>query len=313
VRIARVTSVVVLVCALVGATVGAASADIVVFGDSLSDTGNIYSAIHYPGSPYYQGRFSNGPVWVEHLAAGLGLPAPTYSRSGGDNYAYGGAMTGSGYVYFIVPNLGTQISQYLATNAGQAAADDLFVVWGGGNDLLSNEQIDVSVPVANLVDHVATLAAAGAEEFLVPNLPPLGRTPRYYGSGSEVAMDNLTRQFNDELWAEMDALEATLDVTIHRLDVFAMIESVLADPAAFGFTNVTDQALNGGSPVPNPDEYLFWDDVHPSAAGHAWLGQLAVRAVPEPSMLVLLIAAAATLLTFRLARREAPPTPEPRF
>jgi phospholipase/lecithinase/hemolysin len=310
VRIARVTSVVVLVCALVGATVGATSADIVVFGDSLSDTGNIYSAIRYPGSPYYQGRFSNGPVWVEHLAAGLGLPAPTYSRSGGENYAYGGAKTGSGYVYFIVPNLGTQISQYLANNAGQAAADGLFVVWGGGNDLVGNPQIDVSVPVANLANHITTLAAAGAEEFLVPNLPPLGQTPGYYGSASETAMDNLTVAFNDELGAELDVLETTLDVTIHRLDVFAMFESVLADPAAFGFTNVTDQALNGGSPVPNPDEYLFWDDIHPTAAGHAWLGQLAVQAVPEPSAIVLLAVAAATL-TLRLARREVPPTPEP--
>ena len=148
------------------------------------------------------------------------------------------------------------------------------------------------MPVANLADHVATLAAAGADEFLVPNLPPLGQTPAHYGSGSETAMDNLTIEFNDELSAELDALETTLDVTIHRLDVFALFERVLADPAAFGFTNVTDEAYNGGSPVPNPDEYLFWDPIHPSAAGHAWLGQLAVRAVPEPSVLVLLAAAA---------------------
>jgi phospholipase/lecithinase/hemolysin len=306
-----VTFITALTCALAVQATGAALGDVVVFGDSLSDTGTIYSATGglIPASPYFAGRFSNGPVWVEHLAVGLGLPALTPSRADGTNYAYGGAKTGNGYTYFVAANLGTQINQYL-TDVGQAAADNLFVVWGGGNDLVGNPQIDVSVPVANLANHITTLAAAGAEEFLVPNLPPLGQTPGYHGSASETAMDNLTVAFNDELGAELDVLETTLDVTIHRLDVFAMFESVLADPAAFGFTNVTDQALNGGSPVPNPDEYLFWDDIHPTAAGHAWLGQLAVRAVPEPSAIVLL-AAAAAMLTLRLARREVPPTPEP--
>ncbi|MCX7424362.1 MAG: SGNH/GDSL hydrolase family protein [Planctomycetia bacterium] len=282
------TCIVTLACALVGAVADAALSDVVVFGDSLSDTGNTYSLTEglYPAFPYFEGRSSNGPVWVEHLAADLGLPAPIFSLSpdGGTDCAYGGAETGSGFTYYFIlaiPNLGTQIETYL-DDVGEAAADDLFVVWGGGNDFLDG-QSDISVPVASLANHVNTLAAAGAEEFLVPNLPPLGQTPRYHGTVSEKAMDNLSIAFNAELAAELDTLATTLAVTIHRLDVFAMFQRVLADPAAFGFTNVTDQALNDGSPVPNPEAYLFWDDIHPTAAGHAWLGELATLAVLEPT------------------------------
>jgi phospholipase/lecithinase/hemolysin len=50
-----------------------------VFGDSLSDVGNVYlgSSGSEPASPYVGGQFSNGPVWVQDLAARLGLPALT--------------------------------------------------------------------------------------------------------------------------------------------------------------------------------------------------------------------------------------------
>jgi phospholipase/lecithinase/hemolysin len=50
---------------------------LVVFGDSLSDTDNA-------------GRFSNGPVWVEHLADRLGLKLSS-SQTGGSNFAVGGS------------------------------------------------------------------------------------------------------------------------------------------------------------------------------------------------------------------------------
>ena len=67
------------------------------FGDSLSDVGNVYLATNgiEPASPYVDGQFSNGPVWVQDLAARLGLPALTPSLAGGSDYAFGGATTGS--------------------------------------------------------------------------------------------------------------------------------------------------------------------------------------------------------------------------
>jgi thermolabile hemolysin len=276
--LARWFAIVAVVAVCLGSAVSANAAfsDAIVFGDSLTDTGNAYSISlgAIPQSPpHYQGRFSNGPVWVEYLASGLGLPAPTPSRAGGNNYALGGATT---------PGVVGQISTYLAAHS--PTADELFVVWVGGNDLLNNNAIDVSVPVASLASSITTLANAGAEEFLVPNLPPLGQTPSRHGSSNETLMDNLSIAFNTQLETALATLETNLSITIHRLDVFGNMQRLLADPLAHGFTNVTNRAYSGGVVVPNPDEYLFWDGIHPTGAAHAWLGDLAVLAVLEPTL-----------------------------
>ncbi len=77
----------------VAAAVALTPSRVVVFGDSLSDIGNIDDATLgvVPGRTYYNGRFSNGPAWVERLASDLGAPPLGPSTAGGDNFAYGGA------------------------------------------------------------------------------------------------------------------------------------------------------------------------------------------------------------------------------
>ena len=242
--------------------------EMLVFGDSLSDVGNVYwitGGWRPESPPYYDGRFSNGPVWSEILSERLGLGTLAASLAGGTCYAYGGAETGGGLSSMLTPNLGSQIATHL--NDGPLSADQLIVVWGGANDFLRGGQDDPAVPAANLAEHVSTLAAAGGEVFLVPNLPPLGQTPAHRGKASEASMDQLAADFNAALATELDALAASLEITILQMDVQVMLQEVLSHPAAFGFANVTDPALNGGV-VPNPEEYLFWDDVHPTAAGH---------------------------------------------
>src|SRR5215472_939964 len=110
--------------------------ELVVFGDSLSDTGNAYLFTDgaAAGPPYFQGRFSNGPVWVEVLAGELGLPAPAPSLSGGANYAFGGAETGPGLSLFGTPNVGLQIESFQA-DRGALTGKELIVVAAGSNDL----------------------------------------------------------------------------------------------------------------------------------------------------------------------------------
>ena len=100
--------------------------EIIVFGDSLSDTGNVFiSSGGPPSPPYFDGRFSNGPVTVERVADRLGLPAPSPSLIGGTNFARGGAETGPGFGSIGTPNLGTQIGFF----------------FGGGNTLDGDELI----------------------------------------------------------------------------------------------------------------------------------------------------------------------------
>jgi phospholipase/lecithinase/hemolysin len=239
------------------------------FGDSLSDVGNVYRAtwgFYPPSPPHYNGRFSNGPVWSEITAGRLGLPALEPSLAGGSGYAYGSAETGNGLSSFGMPNLGEQIATRLIE--GPIGGDALVVVWGGANDFLQGGQDNPAVPVANLARHVSDLAQAGGSVFLVPNLPPLGQTPAHHGTPSEATLDQLSTEFNALLAAELGGLERRLGVTIVQMDVFALFGELLARPSAYGLTNVTDPAYDGDNVAPDVDEHLFWDEVHPTATAH---------------------------------------------
>lgn len=255
-----------------------AFSSLVIFGDSLSDVGNVSDQTFglAPGSPYYQGRYSNGPLWVEALASQQGLPAPKHSRDEGSDWAYAGTKTGSGstnyFLFFSFPNLGTQINSYL--NGRTPSADQLFVVWGGGNDFIGG-QTNVSIPVNNVVNHVTTLANAGARSFVVPNLPPLGQLPRFKGTGNEATMDQRSGSFNTQLAGSLTALETSLNIQIYQLDVAGLFAGMLGNPSSYGFTNTTQPALDDSTVSPNPDEYVFWDDIHPTRVSHALLGTAA--------------------------------------
>lgn len=249
---------------------------LVIFGDSLSDVGNTSQATLgiQPGSAYWQGRFSNGPVWIEQLGVTLGLPV-VKSRSGGYNYAHGGAETGSGYEYLVIPNLVTQVTQYL--NARTPNSTELHVVWAGGNDYL-NGQTNHAVPVGNLEAQIVRLYNAGARRFLVPNLPLLGFVPRNVGTSNEAPMNLLSLQHNALLYQRLWTLRRTLfGIDIHMMDVGSLMETIRSNPGAYGLSNVTEPAYNGTTVVPNPAVYAFWDEIHPTTGVHGILANGAAR------------------------------------
>lgn len=271
-----------LAAAGVAATVGTAAPErpavaapqppyrsLVILGDSLSDTGNA-------------GRFSDGPVWVEVLAERLGAVA-TASQRGGANYAVGGARLHGG-----AQSLRAQADRYLGTlPPSGAGAGTLHVVFGGGNDLLAapfapNKATLVPDAVGSLRGILDDLAAHGARAFLVPNLPDIGVAPQVAAFGPQVRglARTLSREFNRALAAVLDGFVADqrrLDraVTLHRLDVWALAETVMADPAAAGFRDVTRPCPGRGA----CDGHLFWDGLHPTARAHARLAGAALELV----------------------------------
>lgn len=278
---------------------------LVIFGDSLSDTGNLFANASFPPSPPYDtGRFSNGPLWVETLAVGLGFTAATPSLFGGTNYAWGGAETGYGMSSRNTPNIGVQISAFLADNI--PSKEDLYVIWAGSNDFANAALLpDPADLVQNIRDHITIIASAappGAKlKFLVANLPPLGQTARAQWLGQyypmiPLALDGLSTQFNALLATALAELEADLGIKVFYLDIYSLSEEILNDPSAFGFTNITGTARIGyndvGGPpdvfspdvgvVPNPDEYVFFDDVHPTRAWHRIVGYRALSVVSQP-------------------------------
>jgi thermolabile hemolysin len=268
---------VVLAVAVSSQALGALPGVLTIFGDSLSDTGNTNNLTFglSPGSSYYNGRYSNGPVWDEILSSDLGLAAVTYSRasSSGRDYAYGGAEVGTGSSFsfpFSIPRTGAQISTYLGQHT--PAANELFVLWGGANNFLNSASTDPMSVVNSLGSEITSLASAGAKRFLVPNLPRLGETPRFRGTSNETVYNNLSLTFDSDLAAQLNTLAASLNVTIQPLDIQTLFDQALSEPGAFGLSNTTSQAISG---VPNPDQYLFWDDVHPTRVMHSILGNVA--------------------------------------
>ncbi|MEZ6117817.1 MAG: SGNH/GDSL hydrolase family protein [Pirellulaceae bacterium] len=247
--------------------------DIFVFGDSLTDVGNVFNGTEQqipPSPPYYEGRFSNGPVWVERLATSLGLNASTPSLLGGNNFAFGGAQTGDGHstIDALIPNVGTQIDMFVASGK-QITSTDLIVLWAGHNDI--GADIPTDTILQNLKEHVSELAGQGGQTFLIPNLfEPTG--------------------LNAALTAQWTQLASDLDISIVELDFRSLVFGVLTNPQASGITNPFSPACpdceNGATQVvANPDSYLFWDNVHPTAVGHQLIadsGLAALRTVPEP-------------------------------
>ena len=265
---------------------------LIVYGDSLSDNGNLYAAVGLPDAPYYLGRRSNGPVAVEQLAVLLGVPLIDFAwigaTTGIGNYADGG--TPSSFGANSLP--GMQI-QFAATQAllTPYLTDGLFVVWGGPNDFLSPSPIDstpeevIQRAVQDLLGLVTSLEALGAHHILVPGMPDLGLTPYYQSLGSVPAAQGSA--ITDALNA---ALSASLPADVYFYDTAGLLRSMVANPGAYGFTNVTDPCFNTISVCANPEQYLFFDDFHPTMATASYVARGFLTAtVPEPPALVFML------------------------
>jgi phospholipase/lecithinase/hemolysin len=183
------------------------------------------------------------------------------------------------------------------------APSSLFIVWGGPDDFLSPSPLDLTGQavadraVSNIAAIVAGLQGLGAKNILVPGMPDLGLTPfkRLEGPVAAAQASALTDYFNARLMAALPA-------GVVFFDTSALLRTVVGDPAAYGFTNVADPCLNAAMPslCSNPGQYLFWDDIHPSARGHEILaGQLAAAAVPEPATVGVVSCAVVVALLIR--------------
>jgi len=314
---------------LVGAT-GTASAQfsqILFFGDSLTDPGNIALAIgsdpgqvitgntYIPSRPYASGQFTNGNVWAKTFASALGLPLSGQSfQTGGGNYAFGGARVatdGSG----LPPSLLTQEGLYLSSHGNSAPGSALFVIAGGGNDardtlaaaassmnpggVIAAAAVTFAQSVGLLVDQ---LQAAGAQHIVVWDVPDLGLAPAVtaLGAGPTFLGTQVSLAMNSALSTRLSG-EAGVSV----FDLDGLQNKIVANPASFGLVNVTDACgAVAAPPTCDPATALYWDGIHPTAAGHALLAQgMLVVAVPEPSELALMVSGLVVVAVWRRRAR----------
>jgi outer membrane lipase/esterase len=308
-----------LLALAIGTTAPAAFAgpysDLIIFGDSLSDTGNVLSltkvftpATPFPIFPGAEGRFSNGPVWVETLASGLGLDSAAGAANkiyngtsvlplgapAGNNYAYGGARTGLGGSAGGTTGLVGQLINWNggafspATGLSRAADPNaLYVVVAGGNDLrdgrsgnAADRTAAATTAAQNVVNSLGLLAQAGARHFLIASMPDLGGTPEAHDLNLVAESTDITVKFNTALGLFADGLDANflaatgIDLDIREVDLFGLGQRVVDDARSnggktYGITNVDTPCIN---PLVNPvnnQKFYFVPGVTTTACGSA--------------------------------------------
>lgn len=296
-RFLRTAAAAALAAAAMGAAATAADAQsysrLVVFGDSLSDNGNLYAVTGgaQPTSPpYFQGRFSNGPVFTELLGFNAGRFTAGAPVTGSVNYAFGGARTDS---TASPPGMRNQLLAYTG-GGGTFRSSDLVSVLGGANNIFQafpgaaatpataqSTMQGVALSAAADVNFIVnSVAGAGAGTILVTNLPRLGVTPQFsaanIGASGSALADFSGTTFNSALLTGlMTTAAARPGTNIILMDLYKISDPLRADPGAFGLTNVTAPCFNGVTVCSTPDSYLYWDSVHPTAAGHRLIARLA--------------------------------------
>ncbi|MBD2438618.1 SGNH/GDSL hydrolase family protein [Nostoc sp. FACHB-110] len=289
-----------------------------VFGDSLSDTGNIYKATNQayppssnydptqpgpynPSQPYYNGHFSNGPIWVEYLGNELGLKPTLYTDltttppTQGINFAFGGASTGIDNAVFpnqglpgVLSQVGLFTKPYLDNNQ-KLDPNALYTVWAGANDFLFLDDKDAATPVNNISQALGLLAQAGAKNILVFNLPNLGALPAAKNGRDPITLEQSTTAFNTGLATTIAALDKNYDLNIVSFDAYSLFDEVIHNPSIYGFNDVTNPCLTRLDVCQqDPSKFLFWDDVHPTTFAHKLIADKALQAikaqeVPESS------------------------------
>jgi phospholipase/lecithinase/hemolysin len=269
----------ILLTIVIWATAGGALAhpfaSVVSFGDSLSDTTN-----NPAKGDYWEGRWSNGPLWDEYLAGNLG--AILY------DYAFSGSQTS---------DLSKQVA---AADAGTwDDTNTLFTVWSGANDFIDNAaangynyadwEATVYGAVENIAQAVSTLSASGARYILVLNMPDLSQLPALE-TNAEFASERstiveLVSEFNSQLDSALaGVVDQNPNLRLSFVDDFTLLDNIIANPSAHGFTVVTNDALNAfvdpSFDGPGAD-YLFWDVIHPTTKAHGLLAQLAGSVITQ--------------------------------
>jgi phospholipase/lecithinase/hemolysin len=242
------------------------------FGDSLTDDGHLHP--DFPPPPYAEGRFSNGHVAVEYLAdeSGIGLV----------DFAVAGATTGTDNPDLAGTDLAntgvrSQVGFYLSS-ATVADPNGLYFVLAGANDLLNaltfptpnpqkTIQATINEAVNNIVSEVKALHKIGANHIMVANLPNLGLTPsvRALGSDAQTLATYASVAFNKKLAFKLPEY-------VQQFDTFTTMSNVVNNPANYHLTNVTDPCFDGANVCSDPNQYLYWDDLHPTTAVHNIIG-----------------------------------------
>lgn len=261
-------------------TVGAwPFATVVSFGDSLTDSGNVYRLTNHSWPlvpPYYHGRFTDGPVWIEELGA-LDV----------NNYAHGGATSDNGFVQgytasgtVAVAGARQQIQRYLNTTPQHKRESPwiLHIIWIGSNDYYFNGALSPSQVASSVLNAAQDLLDHRVKNLLVFNQLPRYVRPSVLTNQEVNHYREQTMQHNTHLSLGLSKLKYHRHESSVRLfDIYSLVLDIIANTST-GFSNqktscwnITDGRVL--AQCPNPESYLFIDQYHFTTRMHQFIAE----------------------------------------
>ncbi|CAF0789205.1 unnamed protein product [Adineta steineri] len=245
---------------------------IVTFGDSNTDNGNVYNLTNHQWPivpPYYEGRFTNGPIWLDKLK----IPCIK-------NYAYGDATIDNDNLLVgftgpnktLVPGIRQQIVDYLAVNDinNVDLSRTLYVIWASGNEYFIDSNISSDIVVTALLTTVYDLLVVGIKYLIIMNLLPLQLYP---GMNLNQNLTTLVINHNNLLISNITQIKLEYPhVTIQIFDIYSLIKTILSNNSLFNFNkvnacwNISNYSII--SQCRNPNEYVFIDNYHFTSTIH---------------------------------------------
>lgn len=246
--------------------------EMVVFGDSLSDNGNLYlfmGELIPKSPPYFEGHFSNGPTWIEYIFSMYNkdwnpsikpYSHPELFR----NFAVGGAGALIAPKEELPYSLEMEIELYKYQHYFADKSQVLYTILIGANNYVKGPtNVDeITTNVINAIeDNIKKLIAIGASQFMIVNLPDMGKTPEAKANGISELLTQLSTVHNEKLAKMNDALIAANPyLKFIYIDLMSMSNDIHDNPANYNITNVTAPANNGGMII-NPLDNLNVNDV----------------------------------------------------
>lgn len=262
------------------------------FGDSQMDNGRLFREFGFGGDPtlgYADGRFSNGPTWVEYLHGIAGL---SYDEN--NIYALGGAASDyTGAVDPFIPTGSSITSTGFLAQIDQLASDgitftdeDVIGFTIGGNDITNLLRVSadpflaVDAIAANMETALDKIADLGGKNIIVTSL--FDRANYDYAAIGLLGVDS---DEQTRLSIEINEVFRSIErdgINIHYLDMFELIERMQVTPEDYGFESVltTDACYLNSCASLSADEqsrYLWMDYIHIGSAAQSYIADYAAN------------------------------------
>jgi phospholipase/lecithinase/hemolysin len=250
------------------------------FGDSMSDSGNLFSVVGKPGAPYFNGVFSNGYTYAEYINQHYNLESSKPSIKGGNNYAWGGAKANMDVVKgeLSIPGIESQIKSYLSDSQKiKNLNETVHIIFIGANDLfhVMEEKMDLlnakeylQTSAKKVADSVTKIKAAGGKRFIIPEVPDLSLTPRYLHNETVKEYTNI---YNTHL---KSIIPTHNNINLSFLDTSSFLKEFSKTTAKHKLPCLTSEFICN-----KPSEHVFFDDIHPSAETHKAFSEILIAKI----------------------------------